>query len=240
MPRIIVPRPPAEALSIRISGDEARYLTTVLRLGRGDRIVLLYEGGGRQNAEISAVERDIVLTLLDALPSIEAAPVRITLAQGVLKGHKMDMVIQKATELGTSVIVPIVTERCQVRDTRKHPRWEKIAQEAARQSLQPQAPAVLPAVGYEKFISTLSSQCSNGFVFWEEGGEPLGSGQIPEDGELIIVIGPEGGLTHAEVGQAVSAGLKTATLGPRILRAETASLVALSVIQYLSGGLGGR
>lgn len=240
MPRLIVPSIPTGSIKVTLSADEARYLSTVLRMSPGDSVELIHDGGLRSEAVIRTISKSTAeLEVTAALSPIEPPRVRITLAQGVLKGAKMDLVIQKAAELGASAIAPVITERCQVRETRKQPRWEKIATEAARLSMQPLPPAIRPIAGYAEFISALGSG-ARGLVFWEEGGEALSDDDAPQDGELVIIIGPEGGLTRDEVTLAKDAGLKVATLGPRTLRAETASIAALSVVQFICGALGGR
>jgi 16S rRNA (uracil1498-N3)-methyltransferase len=238
MPRLIIPTIPSGETRITLRHDEARYLLTVLRMGPGGRVELIHDGGLRSEAVILAIDKSRAdLEVTGQLAPIPEPPVRITLVQGVLKGAKMDLVIQKATELGVSAIAPVVTSRCEVRETRKQPRWEKIASEAARQSVQPRPPAILPVTGYAAFIASLPAN-PRGLVFWEEGGSPVTIADAPDGGEFIIIVGPEGGLTADEVALAAGAGLKVATLGPRTLRAETAAIAALSVAQFICGALG--
>ncbi len=238
MPRLILPAIPPGETKIILRPEEARYLATVLRMSPGDHVELIHDGGLRSDAVILTLEKSrTVIEVIGALTPIPAPPVRITLAQGVLKGAKMDLVIQKATELGVSSIVPIATSRCEVRETRKQPRWEKIASEAARQSVQPRPPVIQPVTDYAAFIASLPANAA-GLVFWEEGGSAVSSADAISAGEFILIVGPEGGLTADEVTLASDAGLKVATLGPRTLRAETAAIAALSVVQFICGGLG--
>ena len=238
MPRLILPTIPTGENKVILRPDEARYLATVLRMSPGDKVELIHDSGLRSEAVIRSLEKSqSVLEIIGALPPIPEPLVRITLAQGVLKGAKMDLVIQKATELGVSAIVPVVTTRCEVRETRKQPRWEKIASEAARQSVQPRPPVIRPITDYAAFLASLPPN-SAGLVFWEEGGEAVSNADAPSVGEFVLIIGPEGGLTAYEVSLATEAGLKVATLGPRTLRAETAAIAALSVVQFICGALG--
>lgn len=232
--RLFTPYPTTSKISI--TGDDAHYIATVMRAAIGAQITLMHPGGARHAAILRSVGKALVeVEITGELEPIAQPRVRITLAQGMLKGQKMDLVIQKATELGVSSIAPLVTERCQVRETRKVARWEKIASEAARQSLQPMAPSLHEPMEYKAFIDTLTSP---GIIFWEESTTPINPALIPAEGEFIVIVGPEGGLTKTEVALAAAKHISVATLGPRILRAETASISTLSIVQYLCGAMG--
>jgi len=144
----------------------------------------------------------------------------------------MDLVIQKATELGVTEIVPLVTERSIVKETRKLKRWQTIAEEAAEQC----GRAVVPLVrDPEKLNDILDGEKVNGLIFWEGGGRALSEamGVIDRGRTVCIFIGPEGGFTASEVRKAEGQGIVRTTLGKRILRAETAAIAATSLVQFL-------
>ena len=169
----------------------------------------------------------------DTEPSLQ-----ITLLQGLLKGDKMDLVIQKATELGVSEIIPVITGRSQIRETRKLERWRKIAQESSRQSGRVGVPAVHDTVDVD-YLLARQPVPERGIIFWEEGGESLSTimGRFMGRKAIELFTGPEGGFSGEEVRALRETGFSVATLGRRILRAETAAVVALGIVQYQAGEL---
>lgn len=240
MPRVFVPEFSGRESEVRISGEEAHYLLAVLRCGPGDELTLFDSRGGRFRARVRETGRkEVTLELTETLPP-EAEPASgVNLLQGVLKGQRMDLVVQKATELGVRRIYPLITRRTQVSDTRRHGRWQKIAVEAARQSGRPVVPEVMKPATFEEFFGSVESVL-RGFIFWEEGGRPLREAFKGEEGfDLHVAIGPEGGFTKQETSLAEDKGLVVTTLGPRVLRAETAAISALTLVQFLLGEMGG-
>jgi 16S rRNA (uracil1498-N3)-methyltransferase len=241
MPRIFLPLPEIEAGLVSVTGEDARYLATVLRCRAGDQITV---GDSRSRVYsgsiVRATKREVTIEITGTGRAADTeSPLGITLLQGLLKGDRMDLVIQKATELGVSEIVPVITERSQVRETRKRARWQKIAQEASRQSGRSHIPAVRDPVDIESVFSERPVS-GGGIMFWEEGGEKLSSvvGQLQGQGMIELFTGPEGGFSEEEVRAARGKGFAVATLGRRILRAETAAIVALGIVQYRLGDLG--
>ncbi|MEJ2183566.1 MAG: 16S rRNA (uracil(1498)-N(3))-methyltransferase [Nitrospirota bacterium] len=235
MPRAFVPRIPPEKDAFPLRGETARYLLAVLRTAPGDEVVLFDGEGRRARATVVRTRRaELDVEVKERLPVPEEPPGGIVLLQGMLKGRKMDLVVQKATELGVKEIVPLITERTQVRETRKLERWQTIAREAARQCGRPLVPAVRPPAEADLFFG--QAEGLSGFIFWEEGGRPLGQAELPPEGrDVHAAVGPEGGFTGAEVEMALSRGLEAATLGPLILRAETAALAAVTLLRFLLG-----
>jgi 16S rRNA (uracil1498-N3)-methyltransferase len=152
----------------------------------------------------------------------------------------MDLVIQKTVELGVKEIIPVITERSQVRETRKLLRWQKIAEEASRQSGRSIIPVIHDALAFDKVFLSVPDLQRKGIVFWETGGEELKSVfESMKDGiNIDIFTGPEGGLSEHEVQSSLNNGFVAATLGKRILRAETAAISAVSLVQYVLGDLG--
>ncbi|HXX53126.1 MAG TPA: RsmE family RNA methyltransferase, partial [Thermodesulfovibrionales bacterium] len=159
-----------------------------------------------------------------------------------LKGEKMELVIQKTTELGVNEIVPVTTERSQLKETRKEPRWRKIAEDASRQCGRSHVPRIHDLVPFCKVFAPSSHYDSGqpkGLIFWEDEGMNLAETKdiLGASTSLKICIGPEGGFTKEEARIARSCGFLTVSLGTRILRSETAAIVATALVQYVWGDL---
>ncbi|GAB4489095.1 MAG: 16S rRNA (uracil(1498)-N(3))-methyltransferase [Thermodesulfovibrionales bacterium] len=239
--RIFLHDLPADSPSATLRGDKARYLSLVLRCRPGDRLTVVASGNTARAAVVSSISRQtVVLDLGEPLGLVSTeSPLRTILFQGLLKGDRMDLVVQKTTELGVAGIVPVVTERSQVRETRKLARWTKIAEEAARQSGRTGPPAVHDPMGFDEALSFFQRGNSPGIVFWEAGGAPVSAvfRQIGPARRLALFTGPEGGYSQEEITKASAAGIRAASLGTRILRAETASVMAVGLAQYELGDL---
>lgn len=231
---------------ITISGDLFHHISTVLRLKAGDSLLLADGCGCEARALITTVGKEgIVVQLQTAYPvPATGRTLPITLCQGLPKGEKMDMILQKATELGVSRIVPFNAERSVARLDgerlcKRIPRWEKIVQEASRQS----ARSTVPSIGFYGELAKLiaGEERDLKLLLWE-GEQEQGLRKLLEEAEkpesVSILIGPEGGFTPAEAVQAERAGYIPVTLGTRILRTETAGLAVISILQYIWGDLG--
>jgi len=248
MPRIFLPLKADASDEIRITGEKARHLITVLRCRVGDSLSLFDGKGTTYKARIKGITgRDVIVEIVHAVEDYAESPLTITLIQGLLKGEKMDLVIQKTTELGIGEIIPAITERSQIRETRKISRWRKIAEEAAEQCGRSAVPVIQDVISYRDLFTRSSPHASRldktfGLIFWEEGGNPLPECCSREDtsSSLVIAIGPEGGFTGEEIAMAVAGGFSVASLGRRILRAETAAIAATALVQFLYGDLGGK
>ena len=238
MPRLYLNSIPTDDKTIFLTGEESRYLLNVLRMGVGDEFTIFDSTGAHFKAEIKRVGKtNVVAELTAALPPAAEPARRLVLVQGILKGQKMDYVIQKATELGVARIVPAVTSRSQVRETRKHDRWQKIALEASRQCCRTVVPEVGEPVTFKRFLD--ESLRLSGCIFWEDGGKSLGKMKFEASKEpFVVAIGPEGGFTGEEVETARAKGLEVGSLGSRILRAETAAVSAVTIVQFLLGEMG--
>ncbi|TAL27520.1 MAG: 16S rRNA (uracil(1498)-N(3))-methyltransferase [Nitrospirae bacterium] len=254
--RIIVSKEDIKGERVTVSGEKAKYLISVMRCEEGDSLQVLDGEGNCYNAKVSGIDnKKVTLDLLEKVPYETESHLNLELVQGILKGEKMDWVIQKTTELGVKEIVPVITERSQVRHTRKVERWKKIAEEASRQSGRTNIPVIQKPVEFSSWLIAHGSLPLNGFIFWEEGGLPLkeavsrgvgdwGLGvssftnpRTQNPNPCFIAIGPEGGFTKEEVELANSKGLITVSLGKRILRAETAAISAVTLIQFLLGDI---
>jgi 16S rRNA (uracil1498-N3)-methyltransferase len=240
MPRIYLPEPVFLNNRISITDEKAHYLASVLRCGKGD-CVIIFDGKGNcfRTTVITADKREVVAEVAEKIPCNLESDLNITLVQGLLKGEKMDMVVQKTIELGVKEILPVITGRSQLRDTNKIARWRKIAEEASRQSGRSIVPVVHETVRFDNFLSAHDS--IHGLVFYEE--ERVGlteavSSLIPRHSSFFVLIGPEGGFTKEEIGLAKEKGMIVASLGKRILRAETAAISAVTLVQFLLGDMG--
>jgi len=149
----------------------------------------------------------------------------------------MDLVIQKATELGVAEIVPVITERSQLRTTRKLQRWQKIAEEASRQSGRNRIPLIHEPEAFETAI--VSQGLNKGIIFWEEKGAPFSAAvaELKNENRIVLCIGPEGGFSAQEVRAASQNSFVVTSMGKRILRAETAAISAVAIVQYSLGDI---
>lgn len=226
---------------IHITGDDAHHISRVLRLRKGDPLVVCDGNGTDYSAAILDISpQEIRLAITGAAPTLSEPGLKVTLYQGMPKGDKMDWIIQKTVELGVSHIVPVITERSIARPdsakaAKKQERWQKIAAEAAGQSGRGVIPVVEAPVSWKQMCDRVSPEET--VVFYEGGGAPLSSLVGRDKTELAVIIGPEGGFSAEEITALTEMGVKTATLGPRILRCETAPLAALSIIMSLSGNM---
>lgn len=244
MHRFFIPQPYGETMMI--TGIDARHIHTVLRMQRGTQIQIVSDDGTTALAEIAAVTEEFVkVRCLQILSENHEPAVWITLAQGLAKGEKMEFIIQKAVELGVSEIIPVAMEHSVVRlepdkAVKKVERWQKIAEAAAKQSKRD----IIPKVQQVQTISQLlkSNSCECKLIAYECESKLGLRAALKQQGklrELLLIIGPEGGISESELQQALAAGAIGVSLGKRILRAETAALVAASAIFYETGDLGG-
>jgi 16S rRNA (uracil1498-N3)-methyltransferase len=251
MPRIFISHTSVQEGQISITGEKARYLISVLKCEKGSELSI-FDGRGnclRTNI-VRADKKEVLVKVLETFHCNTESPVNIMLVQGFLKGQKMDIVVQKTTELGVKAVIPVVTERSQPGETRKRARWQKIAEEASRQSGRSVVPLIHEPVHFNDYLSSLVT-CHlplslRGFIFWEEGGislkdatktMSLSTVQRISDLPVHILIGPEGGFTKNETALAESKGFIITSLGKRILRAETAAISAMTLVQFLLGDL---
>lgn len=240
MPRIWVSSAELDGPSVTLQGEAHRYLARVLRLQSGDAVDLFDGRGLEVGATVMRVgPRDMTLALGErrSMRIPEAPPV--TLLQGLPRAERMDLIIQKATELGAARVVPVRTARSAAGQQARLDRWERIAREAARQCGRAELMVIAPLLSLAEAVGGLTSGGTR-LVPWEEApGAPALHALVPTHPiAMAILIGPEGGLTREEVALATAAGFQVATLGPRILRTETAAIAALAAIQSRVGGLG--
>jgi 16S rRNA (uracil1498-N3)-methyltransferase len=240
MPRVFVPPDQLRGEAVTLEGERHRYLARVLRLGPGDPLVIFDGAGMEIEARVSETGPRTTTLALGARRSAPAPQVAITLLQAVAKGERMDLVVQKATELGVTRIVPVLSARSVARPGAegRHRRWNTIAQEAARQCGRADVPAVEVPCPLAEALAEASAREATRLVLWEgSSGAPLRRALGGSERAVILLVGPEGGLASDEVEAAGAAGFRPVGLGPRILRTETAALVALALVQAALGGL---
>ena len=223
-----------------IEGETARHMLKSLRMKQGEELTLVTPSGIQLDCVLALASNDTAEVDIISRKTCENEPdVKITLYQALPKGDKMDYIVQKCVELGISEIVPVISARCVSRPDEKSLRkkllrWQKIALEAAQQSLRGIIPKIGAALSFRQAVEKSKENELNIF-FYELGGESVAQILTDKPKTIGFFIGSEGGFEEKEAQLAAEAGAKTATLGKRILRAETAPLAALSVIMYQTG-----
>ena len=228
--------------TFELSADDARHVVLVLRHTVGDTLPVTDVTGTTYECFITRIEgHSAYLTPTKKLSDPAASIGTVTLAAGILKGDKFDWVIQKATELGVSRIVPVQMEYCVVklddkRQKSRLERWQRLALEGAKQCGRDDVPDVVPVMTFTDFVDAYADRRC--ILPYERETAPLSEAcRDVRTGDVVIAIGPEGGYAEKEIAYAEQhfAWCRTVSLGPRILRAETASLAALSIIMYERG-----
>ena len=245
MARFYVPQPQIEKGVLKVEGEEVKHIRKVLRLKAGDEITV-FDGLGKE-FEGTIVEEglsSVVIRIQNVYSSKRDSPLEVTLAQSLLKGEKMDYLIQKATELGVKEIIPFLSSRSvprleKPRRLKRHHRWERIAIEASKQCGRGVVPKIESLQDYSDMLRMASPNTLR-LILWEREGIKLKEilERSKERKKIFFIIGPEGGFSQGEVEEAKRAGFIPVTLGRRILRAETASLCFLSILQYEQGDIG--
>lgn len=228
-----------------LKGQEALHLSRVLRYEPGERVLVFDGRGSLYRSRILAIGPEVLVQIEAEIEAEAENRLEITLAQGLLKGDKMDFVVQKATELGAASFVPLTLERSVVKLTDKkaeqrQERWQRIAQEAVKQCGRVTVPDIRPVQSLDDLL--LSAEDYDLLLFpWEEEQETSVKAILNDHlncHKVLCILGPEGGMTKEEMLAVKKAGGRVVTLGKRILRAETASVAVLSIVQYALGDLG--
>lgn len=232
--------------TIKITGSDAHHLMHVMRAKAGKLVTVVDDNGQVAAMEMVAFsDSAVTLQLKEHLAADTESPLKIMLAQCLLKADKMDMVVQKAVELGAVGVIPISSQNCVARyDAKKgaarKDRWQKIADEAAKQCGRTALLKVRPIVTLGQFIADMQANDSSLVFFYENENEQSAKEYLRslKAKQIVLLVGPEGGFSLDEAKLIEEAGGKSVTLGPRILRAETAALTAIAVTQYENGDLG--
>jgi 16S rRNA (uracil1498-N3)-methyltransferase len=235
---------PGSTLALPVGA--AQHIARVLRLQPGDELRLFNGDGSEYEARVGLIARSSVSVLVGARHAVNReSPLQITLLQGIARGEKMDLILQKSTELGVIAIRPLMSLRSNVRLSkdnmeRKHEHWLGVIRSACEQSGRNTVPQLLPAMRLAEAMATLDQPLR---LLLEPDDSAQGLRQLvplspsAATAPLVLLIGPEGGFDSTEIAAAHAAGFKSCRLGPRVLRTETAALAALAALQALAGDL---
>ncbi len=225
-----------------ITGGDVKHITSVLRMRTGDLAVLCDGHGTDFLAELSAVEGSCCeFRILERSPNLAEPNIHVRLFQAMPKGDKMDFIVQKAVECGACEVIPVFTKRCVSRPdekslSKKISRWQKIAEEAAKQCGRGIIPTVGQAAEFSK-LKTLISPENTGILFYECSDVPLKEAVTEFKTNVDIVIGSEGGFERSEAEELQKLGFACVSLGKRILRCETVPIAALSILMNVTGNM---
>ena len=240
--RVHIPQPLAPGALITLPETAAAHLTRVLRLGVGDACVA-FNGDGHDYAAVleSIGKREVRLRVGEATPVERESPLRITLLQGVAKGEKMDLILQKATELGVQAIVPVWSQRSDVkldgeRAAKRLEHWRGVVAAGCEQSGRAVVPTVAAAVTLQAALASLEAHAAR-LMLDPVGEDSSRSLTLSSNDSVCIAVGPEGGWSPLDRDQLQAAGFTGLRLGPRVLRTETAGLAAIAALQARFGDL---
>lgn len=240
MQKLFIDYTPADD-KIILTDERARHIGKSLRMRIGDMLTVTDGAGTDFGCQIEDMTKDTVTLKICYQQASDSEPtVEVTIYQGVPKGTKMEEIIQRCVELGATRIVPTLTNRCVSRPdeksaSKKNARYQKIALEASQQSGRGIVPEIAPMTTLKNAIASDTAETK--IVFYEGGGDPLASIIKTDTKSVSIYIGSEGGFDKDEVEMIVQSGAVQATLGPRILRTQTAPVCAISCIMMLTGNL---
>ncbi|MEE1130847.1 MAG: 16S rRNA (uracil(1498)-N(3))-methyltransferase [Caryophanon sp.] len=234
---------PFENEQATLTGDSAKHIAKVMRMNVGDEIIVVSEGVAHI-CRIANIEQDVTVTQTGRTVASPEMPVRVTIACGLPKGDKLELITQKGTELGMFSLQPFKAERSIVKwddkkGEKKTERLQKIALEAAEQSHRTHVPLIENPISFKQLVATIS-QYDVVFIADEEDAKQSERTKFAdklraltgEAASILCIFGPEGGIARSESEALLAAGAQTMSLGPRILRAETAPLYALAAISY--------
>ena len=248
--RVFVDAPLEPGTRITLEGGAASHVTRVLRLRTGDALTLFNGQGGDYAASIEKAHGgEVMVAVCKHRAQERESPLALTLAQGVSRGERMDLVVQKATELGVTRVVPLLTERSVVRleaqqADRKSNHWRAIAVAACEQCARNRLPQIMSPVSLRDFLRASDDErppvrrtAAHARLLLSPAGERRLREIEGPFSAVTVLIGPEGGLTHEEQDAAIEAGFVPVRLGPRVLRTETAAIAALTLLQQEFGDL---
>jgi 16S rRNA (uracil1498-N3)-methyltransferase len=231
---------------LSITGKEARHIRNVLRMKKGEMLILMDREGQSFEATIGEVQyKEVKVTITKTLPPLPSSPVKISLAQALIKSHPMEYFIQKVTELGIHSIHPFYSERTVIQLRSAHlknkmDRWMEIMKSACKQCGRVTLPDLNTPLLFEEMIKDAPDTKTLKILLWEDEDKVdlkrLLTSMSPAP-HVFVIVGPEGGFTLNEINLAKDAGFHIVSLGNRILRAETAAVSLLSIIQYEWGDL---
>lgn len=227
---------------VLFDAELAHHMGKVLRLSAGEQVTVSTGDGMAYVAELEQFSKDAVTgRIVERLENQQETDVQIVLYQGMPKGDKLELIIQKCTELGVSAVVPVETSRSIVhldggKAAKKIERWQKIAQEASQQSKRVQVPEIGPYLSWKQCLQQLKEDDGLTIIFWEDEQtqslKALLRSQPQKPANINLIVGPEGGLSEDEVNQLREIGAVSTSLGKRILRTETAGMAGVAIVLY--------
>jgi 16S rRNA (uracil1498-N3)-methyltransferase len=238
-PRFHCPFPLAPGAHVDLPPEAAHHATKVLRMDEGDQVVLFDGRGGEWTGRLHRVGKAMTVALESFDDSDRESPMQITLAQGLPAADKMDWIVQKSVELGVVRIVPVACRRSVIRLSgermeRRCAHWQSVAVAACEQCRRNRVPEVAPLLDLPQFVGGAAGDNGLRLILAPGAGQRLAALPKPA-GPVTLLIGPEGGFEDGELAAAASGGFQAVSLGPRVLRTETAGLAALATMQALWG-----
>jgi len=241
--RLLVSGALINGAEFELDGDRARYLSKVLRSRVGDRLTVFNGEGPEWPATIVRIgKNNVALQLDDGIEAGTESPLKIHLVQGISRGDRMDLVVQKATELGVKRITPVLTEYGVVklsgdRAEKRREHWQKIANSACEQSGRTRLPLIDTPIALKNWFGDKPPKVDAELILTPAAATPLAGLEAPQT-KVCVLIGPEGGFSDTEYEDASVCGFASVSLGPRVLRTESAAIATLAVLQSLWGDLG--
>jgi len=242
IPRVYIDQNLRSGHEVLLPDQAGEHVARVLRLERGHPLILFNGNGREYDATLASLARRAVTAEVGAGRDVDReAPLQLTLAQGIARGEKMDWILQKATELGVTRIVPIVTERTEVkldeeRAERRLAHWHSVIAGACEQSGRTRLPTIEPPQRLDRWLGALGDAAALRLALLPDGETVLRQLPAMDDG-AILAVGPEGGFSDNDIALFTQTGFRGLRLGPRILRTETAGIAALAALQALFGDL---
>ncbi len=229
--------------TLQLDEEQSRYVGRVLRLRVGDAIAVFNGEAGEFAATISGLGKtSAAITIGSAIESSTESPLRVHLVQGVSRGERMDLIVQKATELGVKRISPVLTEYGavkldQARSAKRREHWQKVAESACEQSGRIRPPLIDEPLTLKSWLGAKTREADVDLILRPDATTPMASLQPPKT-KVCLLIGPEGGFSDIEYDDASVAGFTAVSLGPRVLRTETAAIAAVAIAESMWGDLG--
>lgn len=219
---------------LRLDGTEGRHAAAVRRIGPEERVDVSDGVDRLARCTVTSATRDTLFLRVSAVVAVPEPSPRLVLAQALAKGGRDEQAVETATEVGVDAVVPWQAERSVVqwrgeRGAKALRRWQSTVRAAAKQARRPRVPVVEPALQTQALAARLAG-AALALVLHESAGTPLSAVQLPRQGELLVVVGPEGGVGPVELGVLLDAGARAVRLGPEVLRTSTAGPVALALL----------
>ena len=243
IPRIYTNANLTPGTDIQLDEGAARHLTSALRMTAGQQIILFNGQGGEYSAELVQAKKGKASAMVTGFTQIDReSPLQIHLAIGISRGERMDWIVQKATELGVTEITPLFSERTEVklngeRLEKKLRHWQQVSISACEQCQRNRIPTINNALTLDQWLNQPNQEAQQlKLVLHHRSDKTLAQHQSPKN--VCLLVGPEGGLSDNEISRAMDKGFAALTLGPRVLRTETAPLAAISIMQSVWGDMG--